>query len=132
MIQYLRITVLVITGCLALVLSAAGVYGVISYTTSRRTAEIGIRMALGATPGHVLSLIFRQGFLTVAVGLVVGLGSALVFQRLLRSVLAGLEAVDPASVWIAASLVTLTAGIACWIPARRATRTDPISALRQE
>lgn len=125
-------TLLVMTGCLALVMSAAGVYGVISYTTSRRTAEIGIRMAVGAAPRHVLSLIFRQGFLAVGIGLGVGLGSALVSLRFLGSVLAGLEAGHPASVWIAASLVTVTAGIACWIPARRATRTSPISALRHE
>jgi putative ABC transport system permease protein len=124
---------LAITGCLALVMSAAGVYGVISYTTSRRTQEIGIRMAMGATPGNVFSPIFRQGFLTVAIGLAVGLGAALVSIRSLRSVLIGLEPGDPAYVWIAASLVTVTAGIACWIiPARRATSTDPISALQQE
>jgi putative ABC transport system permease protein len=123
---------LVITGLLALAMSAAGVYGVISYTTSRRTAEIGIRMAVGATPRHILSLIFGQGFVTVAVGLAVGLGSALAALRFLRSVLSGLETPHPASVWIAASLVTGTAAIACWIPARRATRIDPVSALRQD
>jgi putative ABC transport system permease protein len=125
-------TLLAITGCLALVMSAAGVYGVISYTTSRRTQEIGIRMAVGATPGRVFSLIFRQGVLTVAIGLAVGLGAALVSMRLLRSVLLGLDSGHPACFWIPASLVTVTAGIACWIPARRATRTDPVSALRQE
>src|SRR5258708_15681005 len=106
---------LAITGLLALAMSAGGVYGVISYTTSRRTAEIGIRMAVGATPRHILSLIFGQGFLTVAVGLAVGLSSALAALRFLRSVLSGLETPHPASVWIAASLVTVTAGIACWI-----------------
>jgi putative ABC transport system permease protein len=125
-------TLLAVTGCLALVMSAAGVYGVISYTTSRWTQEIGIRMAVGATPGDVFSLIFQQGFLTVAIGLGIGLGAAWISIRSLRSVLAGLDSGDPAYVWIAASLVTITAGIACWIPARRATRTDPISALRQE
>ena len=79
---------LAITGCLALVMSAAGVYGVISYTTSRRTQEIGIRMAVGATPRNVFALIFRQGFLTVAIGLAVGMGSALACVRSLRSVVA--------------------------------------------
>lgn len=120
------------TGCLALMMSAAGVYGVISYATSCRTQEIGVRMAVGATPGNVFSLIFRQGFLTVAIGLALGLGAALVSMRFLQSRLPGLEPGHPASIWIAAALVTTTAGIACWIPARRATRTDPISALRQE
>ena len=125
-------TLLDITGCLALLMSAAGVYGVISYMTSRRTQEIGIRMAVGATPGDVCLLIFRQSFLTVVIGLAVGLGAALVSIRFLRSVLVGLESGHAADTWIAASVVIVTAGIACWIPARRATRTDPISALRQE
>jgi putative ABC transport system permease protein len=123
---------LAVTGCLALGMSAAGVYGVISYTTSRRTQEIGIRMAIGATPGKVISLIFRQGFRTVAIGLALGLGAALVSIRLLRSTLPGVESGHSSAVWIAAVLVTATAGIACWIPARRVTRTDPMSALREE
>ena len=118
---------LAITGCLALIMSAAGVYGVISYTTSRRTQEIGIRMAIGATPGQVFSLIFRQGFRTVALGLAIGLGAALIVIRTLR-----LEPGHSNASWIAATVVAVTAGFACWIPARRATGTDPISALRQE
>ena len=125
-------TLLAITGCLALLMSAAGVYGVISYTTSRRTQEIGIRMAVGATPARVFSLVFRQSFLTVTIGLVTGLGAALISMRSLRSVLSGLESGRPAYIWMAAGLVTVTAAIACWVPARRATRTDPISALRHE
>jgi len=126
------LTLLAITGLLALAMSAAGVYGVISYSTSRRTQEIGIRMAVGATPAHVFSLIFRQGFLTVSTGLAVGLAAALAAMRFLRTVLLGIESGHPVYSWLAASLVTLTAAIACWIPARRATRTDPISALRHE
>jgi predicted permease len=125
-------TVLAVTGWLALLMSAAGVYGVISYTTSRRTQEIGIRMALGATPGNVRGLIFRQGFATVAVGLAVGLGGALLAMPALKSLLTGLESQKLSYVWIATLLVTLTAGIACWIPSRRATRVDPMSALRLE
>ncbi len=125
-------TLLAVTGVLALLMSAAGVYGVVSYATSRRTHEIGIRMAVGATPGDVFSLIFRQGFAAVAVGLGIGLCGALLSMRALRSVLLGLDAGHPASLWISASLIVLAAGIACWIPARRATRTDPISAMRQE
>jgi predicted permease len=123
---------LAVTGCLALLMSAAGVYGVISYTTSRRTQEIGIRMALGATPRAVHALIFRQGFITVAIGLALGLGIALPLLHVLRSLLAGLELRNAAYLWIAIALVTLTAGIACWLPARRATKIDPMSALRQE
>lgn len=125
-------TLLAITACLALLMSAAGIYGVISYTTARRTQEIGIRLALGATPREVHTLIFRQGFTTVAAGLTLGLGVAMPLTHALRSFLSGLESRNPAFVWIAVTLVTVTAGIACWVPARRATRIDPMSALRQE
>jgi putative ABC transport system permease protein len=120
------------TSCLALVMSTAGVYGVISYTTSRRTQEIGIRIAIGATPRNILSLIFRQGFLAVASGLAVGVGSACVCTSLLHTMLPALNSGQAASVWISTALVTTTAGIACWIPTRRTTRIDPMSALRQE
>jgi ABC-type antimicrobial peptide transport system permease subunit len=123
---------LAVTAGLGLIMSAAGVYGVISYTTSRRTQEIGIRVAVGAMPWDVLTLVFRQGFLTVAIGLAIGVGAALAAMDSLRSVLPGLESANAAHLWIASGLVAFTAGIACWIPARRATRIDPMSALRQE
>ncbi len=125
-------TVLAITGWLALLMSAAGVYGVASYTASRRTQEIGIRMAVGATPRDVGALIFRQGFATAAIGLTIGLCGALLLMPALRSLLTGLESQNIAYIWIATALVTLTAAIACWIPAHRATGLDPMSALRQE
>jgi putative ABC transport system permease protein len=120
------------TAGLALVMSAAGVYGVISYTASQRTQEFAIRVAVGAMPRDVLALVFRQGFTTVAIGLAFGLGVALVAMHFLRSFLAGLEFGNPAHLWIATGLVVLSAGMACWIPARRATMIDPMSALRQE
>jgi predicted lysophospholipase L1 biosynthesis ABC-type transport system permease subunit len=125
-------TLLAITGCLALLMSAAGVYGVISYTTSRRTQEIGIRLALGATPRDVHALLFRQGFATVAVGIALGLCAAVSVTPVLGSLLVGLEFRSWAYVWIATALVTLTAGLACWIPPRRAMKNDPMSALRQD
>ena len=125
-------TLLAITGCLALLMSAAGIYGVISYTTLRRTQEIGIRLALGATPRDVHALLFGQGFATIAVGLVLGLCAAVTLTPVLRSLFVGLESRNPAYVWIATVLVTVTAGLACWIPVRRATKIDPMSALRQE
>jgi len=126
------VMLLAITGCLALLMSAAGVYGVISYTTLRRTQEIGIRLALGATPRDVHALLFRQGFATIAVGLTLGLGAALSLTPALRNLFVGLESRNQAVVWIATALVTITAGLACWIPARRVTRIDPMSALRVE
>lgn len=123
---------LAITACLALAMSIAGVYGVMSYTTLRRTQEIGVRMALGATPGNVETLIFRQGFYTTGVGLVIGLGMTLAFMRVLRGMLTGFESVNFSVDLLAVGLVSLTAAIACWVPARRAARTAPMSALRHE
>jgi putative ABC transport system permease protein len=123
---------LAITGWLALILAAGGVYGVISYTTTRRTREIGIRMAVGATPRHVFVLIFGQSLLSVGGGLGAGLAAAFVTMRTLRSMLIGLEPGHSAAAGAAAALVAATAALACWIPARRATRTDPVSALRQQ
>jgi putative ABC transport system permease protein len=118
---------LAITGCLALLLAAAGVYGVVSYATSLRTQEIGVRMALGATPRHVHLLIFRHGMLLAGAGVLIGLGSALVLVRILS-----LASVDNALVALAAALVSVSAALACFIPARRATRIDPMLALRQD
>jgi len=123
---------LAVTAGLALVMSTAGVYGVISYTTSQRTQEIGVRVAVGAMPRDILALVFRQGYMTVAIGLAIGLGAALVAIHSLRSFLTGLEFGNPAHIWIATGLVAVSAGMACGIPARRATRIDPMAALREE
>jgi putative ABC transport system permease protein len=120
-------TLLAITGCLALLLAAAGVYGVISYATSLRTQEIGVRMALGATPRNVQLLIFRHGMLLAGAGVVIGLGSALGAIRIFS-----LASADAALIALAIALVVVTAAVACFIPARRATRIDPMSALRQD
>lgn len=123
---------LAVTGCLALAMAMAGVYGVAMYTTTRRTQEIGVRMALGATPSNVQALVFRQGFLTAAVGSAIGLGLALVLIRVLRGVLLGLDSWNAADLWIEVGLVLFTAAFACWLPARRAARVSPSVALRQE
>ena len=125
-------SLLATVGFLALVMSIAGVYGVTSYITSQRTHEIGVRMALGATPGNVLALVFRQGFTNATTGLAIGLGLTIILIRVLRGVLLGLESGASGHVSIAMSLVTLTAAIACWFPARRAARVEPMSALRQD
>ena len=123
---------LALTGCLALVMAAAGVYGVAVYVTSRRTREIGIRIALGATRGSVEALVFRQGFVTAMIGLIVGLGITLALMRVLRGLLPGLESGKSGGVWIEVGLVALTAALGCWLPARRAAKIDPMLALRQE
>jgi putative ABC transport system permease protein len=123
---------LVLTGCLALAMAAAGVYGVATYVTSRRTQEIGIRMALGATRGNVEVLIFRQGFVTASIGLTSGLAITLASMRILRAMLPGLQSESSSSLWIEIGLVALTAALGCWLPARRAAKIDPMLALRQE
>jgi predicted permease len=123
-------TLLAITGCLALILSAAGVYGVMSYATSLRTQEIGVRMALGATPRNVHALVFRQGMRLAAAGIVIGLASSLLLTRLLASILEGLASPDAGPIAAAVALVTAAAALACFIPARRATTIDPMAALR--
>jgi putative ABC transport system permease protein len=123
---------LALTGCLALVMAAAGVYGVAVYVTTRRTQEIGIRIALGATRGSVEVLVFRQGFITAMIGLIVGLGITLILMRVLRGMLPGFASGKSGGVWIEVALVALTAALGCWLPARRAAKIDPILALRQE
>jgi ABC-type antimicrobial peptide transport system permease subunit len=125
-------TLLTATACLALLMSTAGIYGVTSYTTARRTQEIGIRMALGATRRSVHAMVFRQGFLTVAAGLLAGLLLALALQRALSGVVVGLGGGTSSALWAAACLVVLSAAMACWIPAARATRIDPMQALRED
>jgi predicted permease len=125
-------SLLVATGYLALVMAIAGVYGVMSYTISRRTREIGVRMALGASPANVRALVFRQGFFSVVVGLGAGLLLTAAVMRILRSVLVGLDTTEPEYVCTALVLVSLMSAVACLIPARKAMRVDPMVALRYE
>src|SRR5579883_1300634 len=125
------LTLLAITAGLALLLASAGVYGVISYTTSLRTSEIGVRMALGASPGKAQALVFRGGITLALFGIALGLVLALAAGRILRALLAGLASHDPALIAVSVVLVLAAACLACWIPARRATRIDPIVALRE-
>ena len=120
------------TAFLALAMALAGVYGVTSHATSRRTQEIGVRMVLGATRGNVEALVFRQGFFSAAIGLAIGLGVTIILMRMLRGVVAGFESKNLGEICIAVSLVSLTAAIACWLPARRAARIEPMSALRHD
>jgi predicted permease len=117
---------------LALALAAVGVYGVLSYAISERTPEIGVRMALGARPGHMLRQVIGQGLARVALGLACGALLALALTRLMRHLLYGVPASDPAT-FSAAGAVLLGVGlIATWWPARRAARIDPMVALRHE
>ena len=125
-------TLLGITGFLALVMSIAGVYGVTSYFTSRRTQEIGVRMALGASRANVLAMVFRQGFINAALGLLIGVGSTAVAIPFLRGTLVGFEFRSFGSSAIAVCLVCGMAAVSCLFPAQRAAKIEPMSALRQE
>jgi putative ABC transport system permease protein len=116
----------------ALVLAAVGIYGVVAYTVSQRTHEIGVRMALGAERRAILGLVLRQGMTMVLAGVAAGLGGALLLARLVRAMLFGVGAADPATYAATVALLSLVAFAATYLPALRATRVEPTAALRCE
>jgi putative ABC transport system permease protein len=123
---------LVLLGACALILAAVGLYGVLSYSVSRRSAEFGIRMALGAAPGQILRLVLKQGTGIALFGLVPGIAAAGLLTRVLARAFYGVTAMEPGILCGLAALLTMVSLLAGYIPARRATRVDPMAALRSE
>jgi putative ABC transport system permease protein len=130
--QRFHLLLIGIFAAIAMVLAAVGVYGVMSYVVTRRTREIGIRMAMGAQPVHVLRLVLGESMALAAVAVVAGLGGAWALTRYLHSMLYGVTALDNATCAIMAFVLAAIAIAASFIPARRAARIDPITALREE
>jgi putative ABC transport system permease protein len=124
--------VMTVFGCVGLILVTVGVYGVLVYSTTRKTHEIGIRMALGAKRTDVLGMVVSSGLRPVGLGIAIGLALSTLLGRILGTQLVGVTAYDPQTLAAAAALLTAIAGVACWIPARRAARVDPLVALRRE
>ena len=119
-------------GAFALLLAAVGLYGVLAYNVTRRTNEIGLRMALGAERGGVIWMVFREALLLVGMGVAIGVPLALALARSVSSLLYGLKPTDPLTILAAVVLLFAVAGIASYLPARRASRVDPMAALRYE
>ena len=119
-------------GLLALLLACVGLYGVVAYAVARRTSEIGIRMALGARQRDILGMVLREALLLVALGAAAGLLAALGLSRFVASQLYGINPSDPRTLALAAGLLLAVAAVAGYIPARRASRVQPMAALRME
>jgi ABC-type lipoprotein release transport system permease subunit len=119
-------------GFLALALSAVGIYGLVAYTVTRRTSEIGVRMALGATRRNVLNLVLRGAVALASAGIVLGLPLAVASSTLVSKMLFGVKPADPFTAASAAALLVVVAALAAYLPARRASKVDPLTALRHE
>jgi ABC-type antimicrobial peptide transport system permease subunit len=123
---------LVLFAGVAMTLGAVGIYGVISYTVSQRTREIGIRQALGAQSGDVMRLVVGKGLKLALAGVAIGIAGAIALTRVMESLLFNVSATDPLTFMAVSAILIIVALGACFVPARRATKVDPIRALRYE
>jgi ABC-type antimicrobial peptide transport system permease subunit len=130
--QNFNMLLLTIFGGIALLLAAIGIYGLMSYSVEQGTRDIGVRLALGAERGTILRMVVRRGMLLAGIGLAAGLAAAFAASRLLTRMLYGVKPGDPATYALVAGVLGGIALLACYLPARRATRVDPIIALRAE
>jgi ABC-type antimicrobial peptide transport system permease subunit len=121
-----------IFAAIALLLASVGLYAVIAHSVSRHIQEIGIRMAVGATARDILGLVFTEGMLPVGIGLAIGLAASFAVNRVLKAELVQVSPTDPVTLVVASAVLILAAMLGCLIPARRATRVDPVIALRHE
>jgi putative ABC transport system permease protein len=130
--QRFNMLLLTIFGVSALLMAAIGIYGLMAYSVQQRTQEMGIRMALGAQASHIRKLVIRQGMLLALIGVAIGLAGAFGLTRFLASFLFDVKAWDPLAFVVTPLLLTAVALLAVWVPAERAVRVDPMSALRFE
>jgi ABC-type antimicrobial peptide transport system permease subunit len=119
-------------GILAAIIAAMWLYGVMAYSVSRRTREVGIRMAIGAAPLHIVRMVMAQGMMLAGIGLAIGLGLALLGTRFVAILLFGVAPTDPIVFVAVPVLLAVVAALACYLPARRAVKVDPLAAVRAE